>query len=81
MPDEGVAFDVLYVDDDIVVVNKPAGLVVHPARGHDGRTLVNGLLARGLLPDVARTLGRTEGTRRARAARASCTGSTRARAA
>jgi 23S rRNA pseudouridine1911/1915/1917 synthase len=46
-PEEGIAFDVLYKDDDIVVVNKPAGLVVHPARGHASGTLVNGLLAMG----------------------------------
>jgi len=45
--EEGVAFEVLHVDDDVVVVNKPPGLVVHPARGHAGGTLVNGLLARG----------------------------------
>ena len=45
--EEGIAFDVLYVDDDVVVVNKPPGLVVHPAKGHEGGTLVNGLLARG----------------------------------
>ncbi|MGD0677474.1 MAG: RluA family pseudouridine synthase [Polyangiaceae bacterium] len=43
-----VAFAILYVDDDIVILDKPAGLVVHPARGHQGGTLVNGLLARGL---------------------------------
>jgi 23S rRNA pseudouridine1911/1915/1917 synthase len=48
LPEEGVDFAVLYVDDDVVVVNKPAGLVVHPARGHPGGTLVNGLLALGL---------------------------------
>jgi 23S rRNA pseudouridine1911/1915/1917 synthase len=36
------------VDDAIVIVNKPAGLVVHPSLGHEGRTLVNGLLALGL---------------------------------
>jgi 23S rRNA pseudouridine1911/1915/1917 synthase len=47
LPDDGVRFDVLHVDDDVVVVNKPAGLVVHPARGHASGTLVNGLLARG----------------------------------
>jgi 23S rRNA pseudouridine1911/1915/1917 synthase len=46
--DATVDFGILYVDDAIVVVNKPAGLVVHPARGHDKGTLVNGLLARGL---------------------------------
>jgi 23S rRNA pseudouridine1911/1915/1917 synthase len=46
-PEDGVTFDELYVDDDVVVVVKPAGLVVHPAHGHAGGTLVNGLLARG----------------------------------
>ena len=46
-PEEGVVFEELYVDDDLVVVVKPAGLVVHPAQGHEGGTLVNGLLARG----------------------------------
>jgi 23S rRNA pseudouridine1911/1915/1917 synthase len=45
--EEGIAFEVLYADEAVVVVNKPAGLVVHPARGHAGGTLVNGLLARG----------------------------------
>lgn len=38
--------DVVYEDDDILVVNKPAGLVVHPAAGHWDDTLLNGLLAR-----------------------------------
>jgi 23S rRNA pseudouridine1911/1915/1917 synthase len=46
--DPTVRFDVLHVDDDLVVLDKPAGLVVHPARGHTGGTLVNGLLALGL---------------------------------
>ncbi len=46
-PDENVLFEVMHVDDEIVVVNKPPGLVVHPARGHERGTLVNGLLARG----------------------------------
>jgi 23S rRNA pseudouridine1911/1915/1917 synthase len=50
--EEGIAFDVLFVDDDLVVVNKPAGLVVHPARGHASGTLVNGLLARGLFDSL-----------------------------
>ena len=48
LPDESVTFEVLHVDDEIVVVDKPPGLVVHPARGHERGTLVNGLLARGL---------------------------------
>jgi 23S rRNA pseudouridine1911/1915/1917 synthase len=46
-PDPSVVFAVLYADDDVVVVDKPAGLVVHPAHGHPTGTLVNGLLARG----------------------------------
>jgi 23S rRNA pseudouridine1911/1915/1917 synthase len=48
LPDSAVTFDVVHVDDDLVIVNKPAGLVVHPARGHEAGTLVNGLLALGL---------------------------------
>ncbi len=48
LPESGILFDILYEDDDVVVLDKPAGLVVHPARGHPGGTLVNGLLARGL---------------------------------
>jgi 23S rRNA pseudouridine1911/1915/1917 synthase len=45
--DPSVVFDVVYEDADLLVVDKPAGLVVHPARGHSGGTLVHGLLARG----------------------------------
>ncbi|HLV64976.1 MAG TPA: RluA family pseudouridine synthase [Polyangiaceae bacterium] len=45
-PDSSVEFGVVYEDDDLLVVDKPAGLVVHPARGNLERTLVNGLLAR-----------------------------------
>jgi len=45
-PDPGVVLDVCYEDEHLLVVNKPAGLVVHPARGHRTGTLVNGLLAR-----------------------------------
>jgi len=43
---EDIAVDVLYEDDDVVVVNKPAGLVVHPAHGHKTGTLVNAMLGR-----------------------------------
>jgi 23S rRNA pseudouridine1911/1915/1917 synthase len=46
-PDAGVAFDIVHEDEHLIVVDKPAGLVVHPARGHEAGTLVNGLLARG----------------------------------
>ncbi|HXS16564.1 MAG TPA: RluA family pseudouridine synthase [Polyangiaceae bacterium] len=45
-PDPTVVLDVIYEDEELLVVNKPAGLVVHPARGHGTGTLVNGLLAR-----------------------------------
>jgi len=45
-PDAGVAFTVLFEDEDVLVVDKPAGLVVHPARGNASGTLVNGLLSR-----------------------------------
>lgn len=38
--------EILYEDDDLMVIDKPAGLVVHPAPGHHGDTLVNALLAR-----------------------------------
>ena len=47
-PDARVPFEVLHVDDAVVVVDKPPGVVVHPARGHETGTLVNGLLALGL---------------------------------
>ena len=43
---EEIAVDVLYEDEDVVVVNKPAGLVVHPAHGHKTGTLVNAMLGR-----------------------------------
>jgi 23S rRNA pseudouridine1911/1915/1917 synthase len=42
---EAIALDILYEDRDIVVVNKKAGMVVHPAPGHSAGTLVNALLA------------------------------------
>jgi 23S rRNA pseudouridine1911/1915/1917 synthase len=47
----GVRFAVVYADDLVAVVDKPAGLVVHPGAGHDEGTLVGGLLAR--FPDLA----------------------------
>ncbi|MCL4114776.1 UNVERIFIED_CONTAM: hypothetical protein GTU68_053812 [Idotea baltica] len=45
-PDAGVAFDVVHADEHVIVVNKPAGLIVHPGAGRPDKTLVNGLLAR-----------------------------------
>jgi len=41
---EAIALDVLYEDDDLLVINKPAGMVVHPGAGVDSGTLVNALL-------------------------------------
>jgi 23S rRNA pseudouridine1911/1915/1917 synthase len=41
---EEIALDVLFEDDDLIVINKPAGLVVHPAAGNWSGTLVNALL-------------------------------------
>ncbi|MFZ5481008.1 MAG: RluA family pseudouridine synthase [Myxococcota bacterium] len=43
---EDVPLDVLHEDDDVLVLVKPAGMVVHPAPGHPGGTLVNALLGR-----------------------------------
>lgn len=42
---ETMTLDVIYQDDDLLIINKPAGLVVHPAAGHASGTLLNGLLA------------------------------------
>ncbi len=41
---ESIALDIVYEDDSVLVINKPAGLVVHPAAGHQSGTLVNALL-------------------------------------
>jgi len=50
-PDASVDVPVVYEDDDVVVVDKPAGLVVHPGAGNANGTLVHGLLAR--YPELA----------------------------
>lgn len=50
-PEPGVVVDVRYEDADLVVIAKPAGLVVHPGAGHPTGTLVHGLLAR--YPEIA----------------------------
>ncbi len=76
-PPEGdptVEFEVVHDDAEVIVVDKPAGLVVHPGAGHPGGTLVNGLLAR--YPELAGLRG--GGGRRRAPARASCTVSTAA---
>jgi len=49
---EAIALDIVYADSDLIVVNKPAGLVVHPAAGHRAGTLVNALLH--FAPELAR---------------------------
>jgi 23S rRNA pseudouridine1911/1915/1917 synthase len=46
-PDASIKVDVVYEDEHLLVVDKPAGLVVHPAKGHADGTLVNALLGRG----------------------------------
>jgi 23S rRNA pseudouridine1911/1915/1917 synthase len=53
LPEE-IALDILFEDDDLIVVNKPAGLVVHPAAGNYEHTLVNALLhhCRGALAGI-----------------------------
>jgi 23S rRNA pseudouridine1911/1915/1917 synthase len=45
---EAIPIVIVHEDDDVVVVNKPAGMVVHPAHGNTGGTLVNALLGRGI---------------------------------
>ena len=52
---EDIPLDVIYEDDALLVVNKPAGMVVHPALGHASGTLVNAVLAR--CPQVAEVGG------------------------
>lgn len=49
--DPGTTLDVVHVDEDVIVVNKPAGLVVHPGAGNQSGTMVNFLLA--AFPEIA----------------------------
>lgn len=49
--DNSVPVDVVYADDDVIVVNKQAGIIVHPGAGNPDSTLVNGLLAH--FPEIA----------------------------
>src|SRR5688572_24624375 len=53
LPEAGVEVPVVHEDEHLVVVDKPAGLVVHPGAGNTTGTLVHGLLAR--YPDLAGT--------------------------
>jgi len=48
---ENIPLDIVFEDDEVIVVNKPAGMVVHPAAGVDSGTLVNAFLAH-ILPDT-----------------------------
>jgi len=48
---ENIPLDIVYEDEDIIVINKPAGMVVHPAPGHASGTLVNALLHHA--PEIA----------------------------
>src|SRR3972149_3650175 len=62
---EAIPLSVVYEDEDLLVVDKPAGLVTHPAPGHPGGTLVNALLARegsfgGIAGGAAAGVGGTE---------------------
>ncbi|MCK0470685.1 RluA family pseudouridine synthase [Halalkalibacter sp. APA_J-10(15)] len=41
---ENIPIEIVYEDEDVIVVNKPRGMVVHPAPGHSSRTLVNALM-------------------------------------
>ena len=54
---EDIPVDVLYEDEDVIVVNKPAGLVVHPAYGHETGTLVNAIVGR-ITGDTGRAASR-----------------------
>jgi 23S rRNA pseudouridine1911/1915/1917 synthase len=49
---EKMDLDIVFEDDDVIVVNKPQGMVVHPAPGHEHGTLVNGLLEHSPLATV-----------------------------
>ena len=53
--DSSVRFEIVFQDSHLLVINKPAGLVVHPGAGCESGTLVNGLLAE--LGDELRTVG------------------------
>jgi 23S rRNA pseudouridine1911/1915/1917 synthase len=53
---EAIPLDILYEDDDLIVINKPSGLVVHPGTGHREHTLVNALLHH--FPNLSRIGGR-----------------------
>lgn len=49
---ENIDLDILYEDDQLIILNKPAGMVVHPSAGHEQGTLVHALLAHCPLAEV-----------------------------
>ncbi len=51
LPEPGINVEIVYSDDDVIVINKQAGIVVHPGAGNPTGTLVNAVLAK--FPDVA----------------------------
>jgi 23S rRNA pseudouridine1911/1915/1917 synthase len=57
---EAIPLDIVYEDADLIIINKPAGMVVHPAAGHNSGTLVNAVLAH--CPDL-RGVGDAQGVR------------------
>lgn len=52
-PDPSIALHVIYEDADLIIIDKPARIVVHPSRGHESGTLVNALLAHASIDDDA----------------------------
>lgn len=50
---ENIPLDIIYEDDDVIVLNKPQGMVVHPSAGHRDHTLVNALLYHAKLAPAA----------------------------
>lgn len=50
---ENIPLDIVYEDDDVLVVNKPQGMIVHPAPGHPNHTLVNALLYHSPLSTIS----------------------------
>ena len=55
---EQIPLDIVFENEDLLVVNKPAGMVVHPAAGHPSGTLVNAVL--GYEPDIEGIGGRND---------------------
>ncbi len=53
---ENIPLEILYEDNDIIAINKPKGLVVHPANGNPDGTLVNGIMSicKGSLSGIRR---------------------------